>query len=148
MPPVGWPQFGHKGAGLAMMIEMLVGPLSHAGCTKGPGKGGQGVMVLAIDIEAFTDLDTYKEEVEGLRDWVCSARPLPGFKRVYAPGEIEEECRQKRLRDGIEVPEPTWEADRRHRGRARSRGAGGRLIRPEPAVRAIAQPAPASHSGF
>ena len=109
VPPLGWPQFGHKGAGLAMMIEMLVGPLSHAGCTKGPGKGGQGVMVMAIDIEAFTDLDTYKEEVEGLRDWVCSARPLPGFERVYAPGEIEEECRQKRLRDGIEVPEPTWE---------------------------------------
>ena len=110
VPPVGWPQFGHKGAGLAMMIEMLVGPLSHAGCTKGPDKGGgQGVMVLAIDIEAFTDLDTYKDEVEGLRDWVCSARPLPGVERVYAPGEIEEECRQKRLRDGIEIPEPTWE---------------------------------------
>ena len=109
VPPLGWPQFGHKGAGLAMMVEMLVGPLSSAGCTKGPGKGGQGVMILAIDIEAFTDLDTYKDEVEGLAEWVCSARPLPGFDRVYAPGEIEEQTRQRRLREGIEIPEPTWE---------------------------------------
>ena len=109
VPPLGWPQFGHKGAGLAMMIEMLVGPLSHAGCTKGPGKGGQGVMVLAINIEAFTDLDTYKDEVEGLRDWVCSARPLPDVKRVYAPGEIEEEIRRQRENNGIEIPEPTWD---------------------------------------
>ena len=109
VPPLGWPQFGHKGAGLAMMIEMLVGPLSHAGCTKGPGKGGQGVMVLAINIEAFTDLDTYKDEVEGLRDWVCSARPLPDVQRVYAPGEIEEEIRQQREQYGIEIPEPTWD---------------------------------------
>ena len=66
-------------------------------------------MILAIDIEAFTDLDTYVDEVEALRDWVCSARPLPGFDRVYAPGEIEEETRARRLAEGIEIPEPTWE---------------------------------------
>jgi LDH2 family malate/lactate/ureidoglycolate dehydrogenase len=28
---------------------------------------------------------------------------------VYAPGEIEEEIREQRLRDGIFIPEPTWE---------------------------------------
>ena len=106
--PLGGMQFGHKGYGLGMMIEMLVGPLSHAGCTKGDQGGGGGVMVLAIDIEAFTDLDSYKKEVEGLREWVCSARPLPGIDRIYAPGEIEEETRQRRLREGIEIPESTW----------------------------------------
>ena len=105
--PLGGLQFGHKGHGLAMMVEMLVGPLSHAGCTKGD-RGGGGIMVLAIDIESFTDLDTYVEEVEGLASWVCSARPLPGVKKVYAPGEIEEETRQRRLVEGIEIPEATW----------------------------------------
>jgi LDH2 family malate/lactate/ureidoglycolate dehydrogenase len=109
VPPLGGLQFGHKGYGLAMMVEMVVGPLSHAGCTKGDRGGGNGVMVLAIDISAFTDLETYVEEVEGLAEWVCSARPLPGFKKVYAPGEIEEETRQRRLREGIEIPERTWE---------------------------------------
>jgi len=108
VPPLGGQQFGHKGYGLAMMVEMLVGPLSHAGCTKGDKGGGGGTMILAIDIEAFTELDTYKQEVEGLAEWVCSARPLPEVERIYAPGEIEEETRQHRLQEGIEIPAPTW----------------------------------------
>lgn len=106
--PLGGLQFGHKGFGLAMMVEMMVGPLTQAGCTK-EGGGGGGVMVMAIDIGAFTELDTYVEEVEGLRDWVCSARPLPGVDKIYAPGEIEEETRQQRQAEGIEIPAPTWE---------------------------------------
>ena len=109
--PLGGFQFGHKGTGLAMMVEMLVGPLSHAGCTKGPERGGGGgVMVLAIDIDAFTDVDTYREEVEGLAKWVCGAKPLPGFKKVYAPGEIEVENQERMLVEGIDLPEPTWVA--------------------------------------
>jgi uncharacterized oxidoreductase len=108
--PLGGMQFGHKGHGLAMMVEMLVGPLSHAGCTKQDGKGGGGVMVLAIDISAFTDLDDYVSEVEALAAWVCSARPLPGFSRIYAPGELEEETRARRLADGFEIPDATWAA--------------------------------------
>ena len=108
VPPLGGRQFGHKGYGLAMMVEMLVGPLSHAGCTKGDKGGGGGTMILAIDIEAFTELDTYKQEVEELAEWVCSARPLPDVERIYAPGEIEEETRQRRLQEGIEIPAPTW----------------------------------------
>jgi LDH2 family malate/lactate/ureidoglycolate dehydrogenase len=66
-------------------------------------------MVLAIDISAFTDLETYTEEVEGLAEWVCSARPLPGVDRIYAPGEIEQETRTKRMVDGIELPQSVWE---------------------------------------
>jgi uncharacterized oxidoreductase len=112
--PLGGMQFGHKGHGLAMMVEMLVGPLTHAGCTKADGEGGArdggGVMVLAIDIDAFTDLETYTDEVEALAEWVCSARPLPGVDRIYAPGEIEQEVRAARLADGIDLPEPTWDA--------------------------------------
>ena len=107
--PLGGLQFGHKGHGLAMMVEMLVGPLSHAGCTKQDGQGGGGVMVLAIDISAFTALDDYVEEVEALAAWVRSARPLPGISQVYAPGEIEEETRARRRAEGFEIPDATWE---------------------------------------
>ena len=107
--PLGGLQFGHKGHGLAMMVEMLVGPLSRAGCTKQDGQGGGGVMVLAIDISAFTTLEEYVEEVEALAAWVRSARPLPGFSQVYAPGEIEEETRARRRAEGFEIPDATWE---------------------------------------
>lgn len=108
--PLGGLQFGHKGHGLAMMVEAIVGPLTLAGCTKGERGGGNGVMILAIDIAAFTDLGTYTAEVEGLVEWVGSARPLPGFGRVLAPGEIEAETQSRRQREGIEIPGPTWSA--------------------------------------
>jgi uncharacterized oxidoreductase len=105
--PLGGLQFGHKGYGLAMMVEMLVGPLSHAGCTK-EGGGGGGVMVLAINIEDFIGLEDYQREVEEMAQWVCSARPLPGFDKIYAPGEIEQEKKARLLVEGIDLPEPTW----------------------------------------
>lgn len=105
--PLGGLQFGHKGHGLAMMVEMIVGPLVLTGCTDGEGGGG-GIMILAINIEAFTELDTYLDQVEKHAAYVGSAKPLPGFKKVYAPGEIEEEHRQRRLEEGIFIPETTW----------------------------------------
>ncbi len=109
IPPLGGAQFGHKGFGLAMMVEMIVGPLSGAGCTNPDGSKGGGVMVLAIDISAFTDLETYQSEVEDLAAWVGSARPLPGVNKVYCPGEIEEETRQRRLGgEGIDLPDSLW----------------------------------------
>ena len=105
--PLGGMQFGHKGHGLAMMIEMIVGPLALAGCTG--AQGGGGIMILAIDISQFTDLEAYKDEVEAHANYVRSARPVPGFSKVYAPGDIEEEHRKERLRDGILIPYSTWE---------------------------------------
>ena len=107
MLPLGGLQFGHKGHGLAMMMDMIVGPLSLAGCTT-MGKGGDGALVFAIDIKSFTDLETYLDEVERFVEWVNSARPLPGFERLYAPGEIEEETHRLRSETGIEIPSPTW----------------------------------------
>ena len=62
-------------------------------------------MILAIDIEAFTEMEDYTAEVEALAEWVCSARPLPGFNKVYAPGEIEEETRQRRHEEGFDLPQ-------------------------------------------
>ncbi len=104
--PLGGLQFGHKGHGLAMMIEMIIGPLSNAGCTG--GKGGGGILIAALDIGAFMDPADYTAEIEAHVAYVGSAKPLPGFDRVYAPGEIEEDVRQQRLAEGIYIPDKTW----------------------------------------
>jgi uncharacterized oxidoreductase len=108
--PLGGMQFGHKGYGLGMMVEMLVGPLSHAGCTKAASGTGGGVMILAINIDDFIDLASYEEEVEALAEWVCSARPLPGVDKIYTPGQVEQETYARLSKEGIELPEPTWQA--------------------------------------
>ena len=105
--PLGGLQFGHKGHGMAMMMEMIVGPLTLAGCTDGVDGGG-GALLTAINIEAFTDLDTYHNQVEEYLEWVRSSATIPGFSGVYAPGELEEGNRARHLKDGIDVPDPTW----------------------------------------
>ena len=47
--------------------------------------------------------------VEAMAEWVSSARPLPGFNKVYTPGEIEQEIKARLLVDGIDLPDPIWE---------------------------------------
>ena len=102
---------GHKGFGLAMMIDAIAGGLSWAGCSaEQPTRGGSGYLALAIKIESFIDLDEYKREVQTLVDWVKSSPTLPGVERIYIPGEIEEERRRQREADGINIEPATWEA--------------------------------------
>jgi uncharacterized oxidoreductase len=92
-----------------MMVDAIAGGLSWAGCSADPPtRGASGWMAIAIRIESFIDPDEYKQEVEKLVDWVHSSPKLPGVRRIYYPGEIEEERRQQRLADGIPIEESTW----------------------------------------
>ena len=50
-------RFGHKGYGLAVMIDAIAGGLSWAGCSaEEPTRGGSGFLALAIDIASFIDV--------------------------------------------------------------------------------------------
>jgi uncharacterized oxidoreductase len=108
MLPLGG-AMGYKGYGLAMMIDAVAGALSWAGCSADqPTRGGSGYLALAIKIESFIDVDEYKREVQRLIDWVKSSPVMPGHKKIYLPGEIEEETRLKRQVEGLKVEESTW----------------------------------------
>jgi len=101
---------GYKGYGLGMMIDAIAGGLSWAGCSaEQPTRGGSGYLALAIKIESFIDLDEYKREIQILIDWVKSSPTMPGTKKIYLPGEIEEEIKQKREADGGSLEESTWQ---------------------------------------
>jgi uncharacterized oxidoreductase len=107
--PLGGIQFGHKGYGLAMMIDVLAGGLSWAGCSRqSPTRGASGVLVMAINISSFIELNEFKKEVQGLIEWVKSSPTLSGFDEIYYPGEIEEIEREKREREGIYIEDETW----------------------------------------
>ena len=109
MLPVGGP-VGHKGYGLAMMIDAIAGGLSWAGCSAAePTRGGSGYIALAIEIDSFIDPDEFKQETKILADWVHSSPTMPGVDKIYLPGEIEEEKRRERTRTGIYIEEQTWD---------------------------------------
>jgi uncharacterized oxidoreductase len=102
---------GYKGYGLAMMIDAIAGGLSWAGCSaEKPTRGGSGYIALAMRIDAFIDPDEFKRETRILVDWVKSSPTMPDVKKIYVPGEIEDEIMQQRSRDGLNIEDDTWDA--------------------------------------
>jgi uncharacterized oxidoreductase len=102
---------GYKGYGLAMMIDAIAGGLSWAGCSaEKPTRGGSGYLALAMRIDAFIDPDEFKRETRILVDWVKSSPTMPDVKKIYVPGEIEDEIMQQRSRDGLNIEDDTWDA--------------------------------------
>ena len=107
--PLGGFQFGHKGFGLGFMIDAIAGGLSWAGCSQAkPTRGASGIVMMAIKIEAFIDLESYQQEIEHLIEWVKSSPTLPGVQEIYVPGEIESQNQKQRLEHGIYIEHPTW----------------------------------------
>jgi len=104
---------GHKGFGLAFLVDVLAGALSGAGCSDAESRQGdptgRGMLFIAIDTAFFTPLGDFQDRVRDLIDYVQSCSPAPGFDSVMVPGEFEHRCRSERSRDGIDVPEKTWE---------------------------------------
>lgn len=107
--PLGGFQFGHKGFGLGFMIDAIAGGLTWAGCSQAkPTRGASGIVMIAMRIEDFIDLEVYQQEIEALIEWVKSSPTLPGVEDVYVPGEYEFRSRQERLKSGIPIEEKTW----------------------------------------
>mgnify|MGYP001614511939 FL=1 len=108
--PVGG-EAGHKGYGLAFIVEALCGIFSRDGYGKeGPHRFSNSSMYIVLNPEVFVPLATLKEEVGDLTRFVKATPPLPGVKEVQYPGEKEVKSRKERLAHGIEVEESTWQA--------------------------------------
>jgi len=107
----------HKGYGLAVMIEILVGVLTGGGRlhevkswlkeVKNPTNTGQCFM--AINIENFIDLQSFKERLNWMVQELKSSPPAKGFKEIFVPGEIEFEVEKRRRKEGIPISEEIWE---------------------------------------
>ena len=101
----------YKGYALGLVVELLGGALSGEGCAAGSRTmHSNGVLFTVYNIEHFTELSTYYEEVEALLKHVKSSRLAPGFKEILAPGEPEFRSAQRKENDGIEIDETTWAA--------------------------------------
>jgi LDH2 family malate/lactate/ureidoglycolate dehydrogenase len=105
----------HKGYALALLIEMLCGALTGAGCTERPdrvishGLGGNAAFVIALNPAHFTEEDQFYGAVDGLFDRLQRVKPAVGFEKVMIPGEPEAEKRRQRKGVGYGVAEATWE---------------------------------------
>lgn len=107
--PLGGPA-GHKGFGLALMIDVLAGALSGAGCCREeqvPARDG--VLLIAMDVEQFSDRVAFYQQIGQLIAYVKSCPPAPGFPGIFVPGELEYREAQQRRLSGIKVDDNIWQ---------------------------------------
>lgn len=99
----------HKGYALAVVIDILSGALGGGGCSReGAPSGGNGVFLMALQIEAFTGPDRFRKEVDAFIDYLKSSRLMPGFDGILMPGEMEYRLRRKGEAEGVSVDDETW----------------------------------------
>jgi len=94
----------HKGSGMSMLIELTGGLLSQMGTSPASNfKGGNGTLILALDVGLFEDLTQYIDEVEQF--CALAKAPGPGYSgsEVLVPGESEARTAAARTASGIPV---------------------------------------------
>jgi len=90
------PIAGHKGSGLAFVVELLGGGLSNSRIG-GSVKGGWGSFYILIDPIMFRDLKDFKDEVQSAINELKSAPKAKGVNEIFFPGEQSHIKRQKNI---------------------------------------------------
>ena len=90
----------HKGFGLSMLVEVLCSALTGTGA--GPHRR-QGVAhhFMAYNVGAFTEVDTFKADMDAYLGSILACKPAAGERRVVYPGIPEHEAEQDRRAHGI-----------------------------------------------
>ena len=92
----------HKGYGLAMVAEIMSTLLSGGiPTTLAPEGRPAAHYVAAYDIDAFTDVDEFKELMDEWLEHMEATPTAPGHERVLTPGLEEEEAEAQRRETGI-----------------------------------------------
>jgi LDH2 family malate/lactate/ureidoglycolate dehydrogenase len=99
--PVGGTDHGHKGYGLALLVEALTQGLGGFGRAEKPTRWGASVFVQVLDPAAFVGAAEFRRETGCLADACRSALPAPGVDAVRLPGQRGLECKRRALAEGV-----------------------------------------------
>jgi len=98
--PVGGLDHGHKGYGLALMVEALSTLAGHGRADR-PSGVCLSVFVQAIDPDAFGGRAAFERQMGWLADACHAVPPRPGVDRVRLPGERALACRSAAMEQGV-----------------------------------------------
>lgn len=104
---------GYKGYGYATVVEILSAALQQGSFLKmlvGFQDGKRvpyalGHFFMAVNVEAFTELDAFKKTTGDILRTLRASRVAPGEERIYTAGEKEHLAWQERKEKGIPVNE-------------------------------------------
>lgn len=106
--PIG----GYKGYGLALVMGLLAGNLNGAAMGRDvvdfnnddTTETNTGHTIVAINIEAFQDLQEFRQGMDTLIRDIRNSQRLPGVDRIRLPGEGTHVTRADNERNGIPMP--------------------------------------------
>lgn len=101
--PLGGSLKGHKGYGLAIMVELLTQGLSGFGRADGPSGTAQSAFVQVIDPDAFGGRESFVRQSTWLAQACRANPPAPGVAEVRVPGDNAARHRRAALADGVPV---------------------------------------------
>jgi ureidoglycolate dehydrogenase (NAD+) len=107
------PMAGHKGYGIALLIEILSAALTGADTLSGvklwleehPGPLNQGHCFIAMNVNALIPIERFKDRVDSICREIREAPKAKGSSRIFLPGEIEWEKSERALAEGMLLPE-------------------------------------------
>ncbi len=99
--PVGGLDHGHKGYGLALLVESLTQGLSGAGRSSKPKGQTNAVFVQVIDPSAFAGQEAFTRETSFLVEACRASPPRAGADRVRVPGESAMRNKRSALERGV-----------------------------------------------
>jgi LDH2 family malate/lactate/ureidoglycolate dehydrogenase len=99
--PIGGTDHGHKGYGLALMIEALTQGLGGFGRAEQPTQWGASVFVQVLDPEAFGGAGAFQRETGWLADACRATPPVPGVDAVRVPGQRGLERKRQAFAEGV-----------------------------------------------
>lgn len=106
---------GYKGYGLALLVDILSGILPGAafgkniGNPKDPEPSQIGHFFAAIDINAFTPIDEFKERMDTMIKSIKNSAKAKGHDRIYIHGEKEQLLEEQYMNTGIPLYSRVWE---------------------------------------
>lgn len=110
---------GHKGYGLATMVEIFSAAFQDGtylwGLTDKDADGNPqflriGHFFLAIDVEHFIPLETFKKITGNMMRELRGSQVSPGQERIYTAGEKEYYNTERVQEEGVEIPPKVQEA--------------------------------------
>lgn len=97
---------GHRGSGLAAVLELLCGAFLGAKTGLRPA-GARGMVFLALRQDLFVDAEALRAAVDGLREDVAAARPS-GEGGALLPGERGNRAMAAAMSQGLEIDDRIW----------------------------------------
>ncbi len=99
--PLGGLDAGHKGYGLALLVEALTAGLAGHGRADPLEPLGASVFLQILDPQAFGGSDAFRRQMDWVSEACLSNPPRPGFEHVRLPGQNGLARRERQLREGV-----------------------------------------------